>query len=451
MANWRYQVPVTVLELLDQIRQTQTGAAPPEPRPHVAAQPGGLPPVSFELKYIARQPIFDAQRKLFGYELLYRANGENRFISSHPAQATTSVIADSTFLHGLKNMAGGGKLFINFPRETLTSGVESFIPSEQLVVEIVEDIEPTQTVLDACRRMKRAGYTLALDDVTDRDRAAQFGGLIDIVKVDLPGLSTTLLAELARRSRAMGIRLLAEKVETHEEFDQLKQLGYSLFQGYFFSKPEMIVRRDIPAYQWNYLRLLQAIYKPQLDPAELERIIKAEVALCYKLLRYLNSPVFGFRGEIRSVRHAITLLGEQKLKRWVTLLALASMGKDKPEELIISCLLRASWCESMAGKIGMKDREGDLFLLGLFSRVDAILDRPMTEILEHLPVSADVKQALTGDDSTFGDVLRMVDTYEHADFDRTEELAGVLGIDRDAIPEGYLRAMDWAHEIHKLA
>jgi EAL and modified HD-GYP domain-containing signal transduction protein len=409
------------------------------------------PECNFELKYVARQPIFDAQKRIYGYELLYRSGSENRYTGTDPGKATTSVIADTTFLHGLENLSGGHKLFVNFPRELLTSGAESFIPSEQLVVEIVEDIEPSPTVLDACRRMKQAGYILALDDVTDLARAAHFGDYIDIIKVDLPLITPELQAEMFHRHASRGVTLLAEKVETHEEFSRLAQLGYGLFQGYFFSKPEMISRRDIPAYKWNYLRLLQAIYRPQLDPRELERIIKAEVALCYKLLRYLNSPVFGFRGEIRSVRHAITLLGEQKLKRWVTLLALASMGKDKPEELLVSCLLRASWCESMAEKIGMKEREGDLFLLGLFSRVDAILDRPMTEILDQLPVATDIKEALSGTDSKFNDVLRLVDTYEHADFDRTEQLAGALGIDRDSIPDGYLHAMDWAHEIHKLA
>lgn len=438
---------MSVLNILSQIRQSQL-----EEQVAVAAPAGPHEPQHhFEIKYVARQPIFDARKTLFGYELLYRASSENRYAASDAARATTSVISDASFLHGLENLAAGHKLFINFPRELLSSGVETFLPSNQLVVEIVEDIEPTQPVLDACLRMKRAGYMLALDDVTDPARPAEFGELIDIIKVDLPALDPAMQAEIMRRYGTRGMTLLAEKVETPADFERLARLGYALFQGYFFSKPEMIARRDIPAYKWNYLRLLQAIYRPELDPAELERIIKSEVALCYKLLRYLNSPVFGFRGEIRSVRHAITLLGEQKLKKWVTLLALASMGKDKPEELLVSCLLRASWCESLAGKIGMKDREGDLFLLGLFSRVDAILDRPMAEILNQLPVAADIKAALAGGDSKFHDVLHMVDTYEHADFDRTEELASALGIHRDSIPSSYLCAIDWAHEIHKLA
>lgn len=403
-----------------------------------------------ETKYVARQPIFDAQKNLFGYELLFRSSSKNFFDSSDPAAASCNVIADSALLHGLERLTGDHKAFINFPRELLTSGVEAFIPSDKLVIEIIEDIPASAAVLAACRRMKQAGYMLALDDVTDCSRPAQFPDLIDIIKVDLPALGEREQMEMVRRYAPRGITLLAEKVEDYATFERLARLGYGLFQGYFFSKPEMIARRDIPAFKWNYLRLLHAIYRPHLDARELERIIKAEMALCYKLLRYLNSPVFGFRGEIRSIRHAIALLGEQKLKRWVTLLALASMGKDKPEELLISCLLRASWCESMAPKLGMKNREGDLFLLGLFSRLDAILDQPMIEVLSQLPVAADIKEALAGTESPFNDVLQMVDTYERADWDRSEELASILGIDSRVIPESYLTAMDWAHQIHRL-
>jgi c-di-GMP-related signal transduction protein len=437
---------VSVLEIPTRVPQPQVVGT----RPSV---PDGAPLVGLrqELKYIARQPIFNAQKALFGYELLYRSGRENRYAATDPARATSSVVADAAFLHGLTDLARGHKLFINFPRELLTSGAELFVPSDSLVVELVEDIEPTEKVLEACRKMKRAGYTIALDDVIDCSRPERFIDMIDMIKVDLPALDTRMQAEMVRRYAPRGISLLAEKVETHTEFQRLAALGYQLFQGYFFGKPEMIARRDIPAFKWNYLRLLQAIYRPQLDPRELERIIKSELSLCYKLLRYLNSPVFGFRGEIRSVRHATNLLGEEKLKRWVTLLALASMGNDKPEELLVSCLLRACWCESMAPRLGLKNREGDLFLLGLFSQIDAILDQPMPDILEQLPVATDIKEALAGTDTRFSDILRMVNLYERADFDRSEELAGVLGIERSSIPGAYLQAMHWAHEVHKLS
>ena len=193
-----------------------------------------------------------------------------------------------------------------------------------------------------------------------------------------------------------GIKLLAEKVETKEEFDQAAEMGYTCFQGYFFSKPVIISGKDIPGFKLTYLQMLQEINSPEMDFRKIEDLIKREVSVSYKLLRYINSAFFGLRRKVESIRQALALLGERNIKKWISLIALSSMGEDKPMELAASSLIRAQFCESLAPKMGMRDREHDLFLMGLFSMIDAIIDRPMAEILDELSISEDIKVALSG-------------------------------------------------------
>ncbi|MCH8268495.1 MAG: HDOD domain-containing protein [Acidobacteria bacterium] len=402
-------------------------------------------------KFIARQPIFDSREKVYGYELLFRSGIKNYFDGSDPNRATYSVIVDSLLLHGLERLTGRRKAFINYPREALLNGYAEVIPNNLAVVEILETVEPDAEVLAACRHLKDLGYCLVLDDVFSSERPEAFQGLVDIIKVDL-SLSTPVQREqIVRRFAPRGIALLGEKVETHEEFQQLKTLGFQYFQGYFFSKPQIISSRDIPAFKLNYLRILQAINRPEINLEEIERIIKGEPSLCYKLLRYLNSSFFGLRSDIRSIRHAVFLLGEREVRLWVSLLVLTSMGEDKPQELVVTSLVRASWCESLAGKIGMRGREGDLFLLGLFSMIDAILDRPLPEILAQLPVPEDTRTALLHRNTRLAQVLALVEAYEQGDWEKLTGLAASLQIDEASIPEMYLTAVEWARQVFQLA
>ncbi len=399
-------------------------------------------------KFIARQPIFDSREKVYGYELLFRSGIENYFDGSDPNRATYSVIVDSLLLHGLERLTGRRKAFINYPREALLNGYAEVIPKHLAAVEILETVEPDAEVLAACRRLKAMGYCLVLDDVFSSERPEAFLGLVDIIKVDLL-LSTP--EQIVRRVGSRGIALLGEKVETHEEFQQLKTLGFQYFQGYFFSKPQIISSRDIPAFKLNYLRILQAINHPEINLEEIERIIKGEPSLCFKLLRYLNSAFFGLRSDIHSIRHAIFLLGEREIRLWASLVALTSMGEDKPQELVVTSLVRASWCESLAGKIGMQGREGDLFLLGLFSMMDAILDRPLPEILAQLPVPEEIRTALLHRNNRLAHVLALVEAYEQGDWEKLTGLAASLGIDEASIPGTYLAAVEWARQVFQLA
>lgn len=238
--------------------------------------------------------------------------------------------------------------------------------------------------------------------------------------------------------------MVAEKVETRSELHQASEMGYTYFQGYFFSKPEIIVAQDIPGYKLNYLRVLQAVNQPEINLVELENIIKLEPSLTYKLLRYLNSAFFGFRTEIRSIHHALALLGEEELKKWASLIAMAAMGSDKPPELVVNVIIRAVFCESLAPQIGMLNRAADLFLLGMMSLIDAILDRPLPEILEKMPISNEIKEALLGGENRFRDVYETVLAYETADWREFAKKARKLNLHEETVPELYLKSVEWA-------
>ena len=245
--------------------------------------------------FIARQPIFDIRQNVFAYELLYRSGIKNLYAGINGDQASSEVIGSSFLLFGLENLTMGKKAFINFTRKLLEDEVATLLPKESIVVEVLENVEPDKQMLSACIKLKELGYQLALDDFAYDPRFEPFIDLVDIIKVDFLQTSPQDRAALVQRIGNKNIKFLAEKVETKEDFNQALQAGYSYFQGYFFSKPNIVSGKDITSFKLTYLQLLQEIGKPDLDFDELEETIKRDVALSYKLLRYINSAAFSPR------------------------------------------------------------------------------------------------------------------------------------------------------------
>ena len=395
-------------------------------------------------KFVARQAIFDPHQKVYAYELLFRSGMDNFFDASDPDQASTSVIVDSLLLMGMEKLTGGDRAFINCTRNVLIKGYAALLPKDKVVVEILESVEPDDEVVGACLRLKQAGFMLALDDFIYEERLEPLLPLIDFVKIDFRETTERDRRALVEKLSPRGIKMVAEKVETRSELQRASEMGYTYFQGYFFSKPEIVVAQDIPGYKLNYLRVLQAVNQPEINLVELENIIKLEASLTYKLLRYLNSAFFGFRTEIRSIHHALALLGEEELKKWASLIAMAAMGADKPPELVVSVIVRAVFCESLAPRIGMMNQSNDLFLLGMMSLIDTVLDRPLPEILEKMPISHEVKEALLGVENRFRDVYETVIAYEAADWRSFAEKARKLNLDEETVPDLYLKSVEWA-------
>ena len=400
-------------------------------------------------KFVARQPILDRNKAIFAYELLFRAGVENYFHSDVPDSATSSVMVDSFLVLGMESLTGGRKAFINVTKNVIVNQYATLLPRELAVVEVLETIEPDDKVVRACEELKKKGYLIALDDFVYRIKLEPLIQLADFIKVDFQNTSEWVRRHLVQQYSSRGISMLAERVETPEQFQQAVEMGYTYFQGYFFCKPEILIGRDIPAFKQNYLWLLQEINKEEPDMAQLEQILKQETSLCYKLLRYLNSTVFDFVGEVRSLRHALTLLGISEVRKWVSLVAMACMGEDKPKEIVVSAVMRAKFCENIALSIGLKDRATELFLMGLLSLLDAILERPLAEILSEVRVSKDVKSALLNGVNLFRYVYELVLAYERGRWSRATQFAASLRSSESMVTRAYLDAINWGHRIFK--
>jgi c-di-GMP-related signal transduction protein len=365
------------------------------------------------LRYLARQPILDLRENVFGYELLFRG-GSAGFLSAINSDRASMTTMDSSLLLGAASLTGGKRAFINCTRELLVSGLVTLLPADLTVLEVLEDVVPDLEVLQSCRKLRTQGYSLAMDDFIARDSGSPLLELVKYVKVDLRATTRSEQKTIARQLIRRGITLVAEKVETREDFDFVASLGYTFFQGYFFCRPVTLATRDIPTTAQTHLRLLQQSQAPELDILGLEKIIRPEVALCYRLLRYLNSAAFGLY-PVRSIRHALSLLGEREVRKWVALVTTAMLAQNKPAELVRMAMVRGHFCENFAPP----DKQEDYFLAGLFSLLEAMLDRPMDHLVHDLPISEPCRVALLGGDNHIAQAIRICQHCERAEFDQT--------------------------------
>ena len=395
------------------------------------------------LRYVARQPIFDREEKVFGYELLFRNGMENTCRA--PSDEASRATLDSSLLMGLDVLCDGRRGFVNCTRDTLIKGLVTLLPSTMTVVEILETVPPDPDVLAACRSLKEAGYMIALDDYIESDSREPLAEFADIIKVEMQLTNAEQQAALINKFGPWRCRLLAEKIETRAEFERARDQGFVYFQGYFFRRPETMSTRDMPANRLNYLRMLQEVSRPELDVLALEKLVKSEASVCYRLLRYLNSAVFGFRSEIHSVRHALSILGERDVRRWVRLVAAVGAGQDKTSDLVLSALVRGRFGELLAPHV--KHGESDLFLLGLLSLIDVMLDTPMEQVLERVPLDHATKAVLLGQPSNLRPIFQLMLAHESGEWAAATELSQSLHLDPEEVASRYWNAQQWAREL----
>jgi c-di-GMP-related signal transduction protein len=393
-------------------------------------------------RFIARQPIFDKRLQVFAYELLFRSGPQNFFQPS--PNASTSVIADSATLFDLQNLTGHARAFVNVDEFALKLDVPRLLPPDRIVVEILESVKPTEEIVTICRDLRSSGYVLALDDFTGDSKLNSLVELAQFLKVDFQLLDADGRASVAKKYGNGKLSLLAEKVETEHDLAEARQLGYSYFQGYFFCKPSMIETREIPGDKLLQLELLNAVSATELDYIEIEDLLKRQPSLLYRLLRYLNSPLLGLRTEIQSVRQGLSLLGENEFRRWVSIFAVLDMSAGKPPELIRTALTRAYFCEAFSQAAGLSEKKSSLFLMGLLSITDALLDKPIAEVMKSFPVSQEVKTALVGGENRFRDVYDLLLSLERAQWSDLSSQVGRLGCDEQTIPDSYQAALQKA-------
>lgn len=399
--------------------------------------------------FVARQPIFDRARRVTGYELLFRNGNVHSAVFPDGNAATRDVVGHTYLTIGLDRLTGGLPAFINFTRRHLVDETPGLLPSESTVVEILEHIAPEPEVLDALRSLKSKRYVLALDDVICCDGNEAFLDLVDIVKFDFAATTPEQRRrELSRIRNFCGdrVRLLAEKVEDYPQFRQACEAGFDLFQGYFFARPEVITGKVIPGHRLAQLRVLRALQEPSLDFRVLEDVIKSDLALTTRLLRFINSAAFPWAREITSLRQALVLLGEERVRRWVTLVIISEFTAGRPRELAVVSSVRGRLCERVSGLVS-EARPLNAYLVGAFSLLDALLDVALEDALRNLPLQAEARDALAGADGPLRRILDLVIAYESGDWDKVARLAGLLQIPEEALSPLYVEALEWTRQL----
>jgi len=399
--------------------------------------------------FVARQPIFDIQEKVWAYELLFRKSGQSKTADvAEDDLATASVIADG-FSLAFSGMDKSRKAFINFPQHLLLDDSVFALPKEICVVEVLETVVPNPEMLAALVNIKSQGYILALDDYVGQPGYEDILKLADIVKLDVLGMTPERLREVSIGLRRYGCKLLAEKVEDRATYELTKQLGFALFQGFFFSRPETMTGSKVPTPVIAKMRLLRALSSDDFEVRELSRIISSDPSVSYRLLNFINSAAFSLRANIQSIGQALTLLGKQQIKQWFLAVIISDFDSSaKVQEAAYTSLLRARYLESM-GKLHRSSefRAETLFLLGLFSKLDVLLAQPMDRLLKNIPLDKDVEAALLSKPSPYWAWLSLVEDIEIGNWEDVFRFLDARSLDQEASAGNYAEAIGWTQTL----
>ena len=397
--------------------------------------------------FLARQPIFDLNQNVNAYEILYRSGFTNNFNGVDVDKASREVIFNTFQTFGIENLTNGKPVFINFTENLINDGTATLFSKDFLVVEILEDVLPNERVIEKSKVLKEMGYKIALDDFVYKPEYEGLIELADIIKIDFLISNPEEIEKVSKDLKNRNIELLAEKVETRKEFEYAKSLGFSLFQGYFFSKPEIVLSKKLQPIKTTFLQLVNKVNENEIDFNVISKIVSMDLALTYNLLKLVNSAAFGFRYRIESVKHALVTLGEREIKKWIYLIVVNSMGKDQPDELTRLSLIRARFNELIALNTRYSRDSEEFFLVGLFSLLDVILQRPMEEVLDELKVTNRVKNALIHGKGELGIIYKMILFYEIGDWDEFLLHAKELKIEPSIVTNAYMESLLWYNEL----
>lgn len=404
--------------------------------------------------FVARQPVFDRELNIWGYELLFRnSHAAGTAEISDEDEATSQVIADGFGLVQ-EDLLEGQKILINFPRNMLLGKASDLLPPETCVIEILENVEPEPEIIEALKHIREDGFELALDDFVGQEGYEQIIDLADIVKVDCLDVSLEKLEQIVKNLRLRGVKtLLAEKVEDKNSFRQCLDLGFDLFQGFFFSKPEILPGEKLSSSQINRFQIMRVITKPDFEISELTKAINLDVSISYRLLKFINSAAFGVSNKIKSIQQAIALLGQQKLIGWLRVIILSDMSNSSAgNELIFRSIKRAKFLEFISRKSSNSPYPAEtMFMVGLLSLLDALLNKPMSELLTKLPLEEGVVQSICCGQGTASRWLKLVEGIEKAEWDEVALILEEQKLDPDTVARNLHAAIQWAHEATALA
>lgn len=390
--------------------------------------------------FVGRQPIFDRNKTVYAYELLFRNGKESSASFIDGSQASTQVMLNALTEFGLDSIVGKNLAFINLTRELLVDELIQMLPHDRVVLEILEDVTVDDTLIKAISELSDQGYIIALDDFVYSENWQPLVEIADIIKLDVLTMENSAIEKQVKFLRRFNTRLLAEKVENMEQFSFLKTLDFDYYQGYFLSKPSVIEGKRTPTNKLTILQLLAKLARPDTDHDEIESLIVQDISLSYKILRYINAACFALPRKIESINEAIIYLGMSNIRRFAAMIAMSGFN-DQPHEILLTALIRARMCELLSLAAGYQNTD-TYFTLGLFSTLNIMLTMPMIELVGELPLGNELEQALLDNDSELSDALRCVLAYERQQWDDVK----FASVCTDEISNIYLSAVKWGNE-----
>lgn len=397
--------------------------------------------------YVARQPIFDSEYKVIAYELLYRENKENAFSGGISDNVATSILLiNSYFNFGINNLVGKAKAFINFDSHLIGAGIAELLDKDKVVIEVLETVKPTQKLINSLKKLKEHGYTIAVDDYTSDYSYGEILDLCNIVKFDFMADSKENIEYQVRKLRNTGKLLLAEKIETKEEFEWAKKIGFTYYQGFYFSKPSMQKRKALSQNAMNYVKLMNELNTEEPDIKLMSKIILTDVSLTYKLLKLVNSNS-NLNSEVSSINQAIALLGVKTFARWLSLAMVQNMSKQETNEAVKYAMIRTNLLKEIAINSNLKNYADELSLLGTLSIIDTILEMDMKDALRSIPISDELKDSLLGKPTKYSDAMSLCYAYEHGKFDGAIDSAKKINYNLDHLLDDYIGSVLWAEKM----
>lgn len=395
--------------------------------------------------FIARQGIYDKNGKVVAYELLYRNSMENSYNPLIEDEVSTYKVIENISSFGLDILTNKKRAFVNFSEALIMKDIATLLPKENVVIEVLETVNPSEEIINKLLSLKDLGYYIALDDVVEVEHIVKFIGVIDIVKVDFRLATSEARKKIAYICNKYNIDMLAEKVETSEELNEAKGLGYIYFQGYYYSKPSIFLGKDIAVKNTSIFMLLVELIKENYDIDKVEYIMKTDVALTYKFLKFINSSYFNFLQEIKSIRQAIILIGREELRKWLSILTVVEMSSinDGYANIII---IRAKFCEEIANIIS-PNYAPQAFMVGLFSNMHQMIEKNIDYVVKELPLNSEIKNALLGEQNILKDILDLALAYENVDSDKITEMRKKMSINEDLLWRIYSKSIEWCSNI----
>lgn len=397
--------------------------------------------------FLARQPILDKHGKIISYEILFRNSSTgNTYKFNDGDEATIKVMQNSLINIGMEKIVGHKKAFINFTENILKSDLYSLIPPKNVVIELLEDIVPSESVVNSCKILKKNGFTIALDDFIFDESYIELVKLADIIKVDFiltKGHKRKEILDIARNINP-NLKFLAEKVENLEEFNEALSLGYSYFQGYYFSKPQIVKGKKIEGNKLIYLKLIKELNSKKFSLENIQDLIKKDISMSYEILKLINSAKYYFKNRIKSINHAVSLLGENEIKKWLYFICMKPICSNRPQIVMLESLLRAEFLEKLAKKTPLNKNSSNFYLMGIMSLMDVILQMPLAKVLDELMISEDVKYALTGRESNYySKMLDIVISFRTGNWDKCMFTASYFNLNSKDLQDCYMDSIRW--------